>query len=101
MAVTDYAIHFKSKMCKIMSPLPAHKVIATIMQINRLYSIPTSVQPEMHIVKLSVSDLHRTICHVAQPTVIDTIHNQLIEGIEPIPTSKPEFCEACTKAKAI
>jgi hypothetical protein len=101
MAVAGYAIHFESKMCKIMSLLPARKVIATITQIDELYSIPASAQPEAHIAKLSVSDLHRTLGHVAQPAVIDAIRNRLIEGVELIPASKPEFCKACTKAKAV
>jgi hypothetical protein len=101
MAVAGYAIHFESKMCKIMLPLPARKVIATITQIDGLYSIPASAQPEAHIAKLLVSDLHRTLGYVAQPTVIDAICNRLIEGVELIPASKPEFCEACTKAKAV
>jgi hypothetical protein len=101
MAVAGYAIHFESRMCKIMSPLPARKVIATITQIDGLYSIPASAQPEAHIAKLSVSDLHRTLGHVVQPAVMDTICNRLIEDVELIPASKPEFCEACIKAKAV
>jgi hypothetical protein len=36
-----------------------------------------------------------------QPAVIDAICNQLIEDVELIPASKPEFCKTCTKAKAI
>ena len=101
MASAGFAVHFESKMCKIMSPLPDRKVIATIPQIGGLYSIAASVQHEAHVAKLTVSDLHRALGHVAQPAVIDAVRNGLIEGVELDSTSIPEFCVACTKAKAV
>jgi hypothetical protein len=52
-----------------MSLLPACKVIATITQIDGLYSIPASAQPEAHIAQLLVSDLHRTLGHCHESDV--------------------------------
>jgi hypothetical protein len=101
--ITDagFAVNFKSKLCKIMGPLPEHQLLATIPQIGGLYTIAASVQHQAHIAKVSVSDLHRALGYVAQPAVIDAVWNGLIGGVDLFSNTKPELCDACTKAKAI
>jgi hypothetical protein len=101
MATAGYAIHFEAKACKVLTPLPTREVIAIILQVEGLYRIAAaSVLHEAHIAKASVSDLHRALGHVAQPAIIDALRNGLIEGVEMISTSKPQFCEACAEANA-
>ena len=36
-----------------------------------------------------------------QPAVMDTVKKGLVKGVELDPTSLPEFCDTCTKAKAV
>ncbi|OAX30621.1 hypothetical protein K503DRAFT_669746, partial [Rhizopogon vinicolor AM-OR11-026] len=43
---------------------------------------------------------YRVLGHVAQPATADAVRNGLIEGVELDSTLKPEFCDACTQAKA-
>jgi hypothetical protein len=73
--ITDigFTINFESKLCKIMGLLPERQLLATIPQIGVLYTIAASVQHQVHIAKVSVSDLHRALGHVAQPAVIDAV----------------------------
>jgi hypothetical protein len=101
MTDVGFAVNFESKLCKIIGPLPECQLLATIPQIRGLYTIATSVQHQAHIAKMSVSDLHRALGHVAQLAVIDAVRNGLIRGMELISDSKPEFCDVCTKAKAV
>jgi hypothetical protein len=96
-----FTFNFKSKVYKIMEPLLECQLLATIPQIGGLYTIAASVQHQAHIAKVSVSDLHRALGHVAQPAVIDTVWNGLIGRVELFSDTKPEFCNACTKAKAV
>ena len=98
-----FTVQFKEDMCKIISPAPQQKTIAEIPQINGLYTILTPFTHQVHAAheKLSVHALHQILGHVAQPAVIDTIKKGLVEGVELDYASTPEFCDACTKAKAI
>jgi hypothetical protein len=84
-----------------MGPLPERQLLATLPQIGGLYTIAASVQHQAHIAKVSVSDLHRALGHVVQPAVIDAVRNGLIGGVELFSHTKPEFCDACMKAKAV
>jgi hypothetical protein len=82
--ITDagFTVNFKSKLCKIIGLLLEHQHLATIPQIGGLYTIAASVQHQVHIANVLVSDLHRALGHVAQPAVIDTVWNGLIGGVE-------------------
>jgi hypothetical protein len=101
--ITDagFAVNFKSILCKIIGPLLECQLLATIPQIGGLYTIAASVQHQAHIAKVSVRDLHRALGHVVQPAVIDAVQNGLIGGVELFSDPKPEFCDACMKAKAL
>jgi hypothetical protein len=52
------------------------------------------------VAKLTINELHRALGHVAQGAVQYAVKQGLIEGVELDSASTPEFCEACTKAKA-
>jgi hypothetical protein len=86
--------------CKILSPAPKWKLIASIAQVNSLYAIPAQTEKSAHVAKLTINTLHRALGHVAQGAVQYMVKQGLIEGVELDSTSTPEFCEACMKAKA-
>ena len=50
--------------------------------------------------KMSISKAHRKLGHIAHSAIKHAIANGLITGIDLDMTSKPNFCEACTKAKS-
>jgi hypothetical protein len=95
-----FSVQFKNNACKILSPTPKQKIIASIAQVNGLYAIPTQVEESAHVAKLTINELHRALGHVAQGAVQYAVKQGLIEGVELDSASTLEFCEACTKAKA-
>jgi hypothetical protein len=95
-----FTIQFENNACKILSPAPKRKIIASIAQVNGLYAIPAPMEESAHVAKLTINELHHALGHVAQGAVQYAVKQGLIEGIELDSTSTPEFCEACTKAKA-
>jgi hypothetical protein len=99
-AAAGFAVQFESDACKILSPTPGRKFIASIAQINGLYAIPTQMEESAHVAKLTINELHHALGHVAQGTVLYAVKQGLIEGVELDSASTPEFCDACTKAKA-
>jgi hypothetical protein len=58
------------------------------------------MEESTHVAKLTINELHRALGHVVQGAIQYTVKQGLIEGIELDSASTPEFCEACTKAKA-
>jgi hypothetical protein len=95
-----FTVQFESDTCKILSPAPRWKLIALIAQINGLYAIPAQMEESAHVAKLTINELHHGLGHVAQGTVLYMVKQGLIEGVELNSASTPEFCDACTKAKA-
>jgi hypothetical protein len=79
---------------------PGQKLITSIAQVNGLYAIPALIEESAHVAKLTINELYRALGHVAQDTILYTVKQGLIEGIELDSASTPEFCDACTKAKA-
>jgi hypothetical protein len=99
-AATGFVIHFESQHCNIISPTPDRKLIASIPQVNGLYTIAALVQEYANITKLTVCEPHCVLGHVTQGTVLCVVKEGLIEGVALDATSKPEFCDTCMKAKA-
>jgi hypothetical protein len=95
-----FTIQFENDACNILSPAPKQKLIASIAQVNGLYAIPTQTEESAHVAKLTINELHCALGHVAQGAIQYMVKKGLIEGIELNSASTPEFCEACTKAKA-
>ena len=50
--------------------------------------------------KMSISEAHRKLGHIAHAAVKHAITNRSIMGIQLDTETKPEFCEACAKAKS-
>jgi hypothetical protein len=95
-----FTVQFENNTCKILSPAPKWKLITSIAQVNGLYAIPAQTEESAHVAKLTINELHRALGHVAQGAVLYTVKQGLIEGVELNSASTPEFCDACTKAKA-
>jgi hypothetical protein len=58
------------------------------------------MEESAHVAKLTINELHCALGHVAQGAILYAVKQGLIEGIQLNSTSTPEFCDACTKAKA-
>ena len=73
-----------------------------IPHVNGLYSVAGHSQHRANIAKgkLTVCELHRVLGHVSQSAVLDAVKKGLIEGVKLDSTLQPEFCDACTQAKA-
>lgn len=89
-------------MCKILSPSPEQKVIATIPQIEGLYSVFQVSKQHAHLAKQTrtIHDLHKVLGHVLYAAVQYAIRKGLVTGVQLDSTSSAEFCEACVKAKS-
>ena len=96
-----YSVTFSKGICTIQDP--KCKMIATIPHSDGLYKItaqgPLKEGQTANIVseKMSISEAHREIGHVAHSAIKHAIANGLITGINLDMTSKLDFCEACTK----
>ena len=80
--------------------------MATIPCTNVLYHVmapenpPTINYASIAMVKLTISEAHRKLGHIAPSVIKYMIAKGHITSIQLDPESKPEFCEACAKAKA-
>ena len=80
--------------------------MATLPLSNGLYHLTTksSTSPSAHanitLAKMTIQEAHLKFGHIAHDTIKYTVTKGLILGIELDLTSKPEFCDACAKAKA-
>ena len=80
--------------------------MATIPCTNGLYHVtapedpPTVNYASIAMVKLTISEAHQKLGHIAPSAIKYAIAKGHITGIQLDPESKPEFCEACAKAKA-
>ena len=95
---------FSSGICTICNP--SGRTMATIPCANGLYRItapedpPTVNYASIAMVKLTISEAHQKLSHIAPSAIKYAIAKGHITGIQLDPESKPEFCEACAKAKA-
>jgi GAG-pre-integrase domain len=99
-----FSITFNKGMCTIRDR--AAKTIATIPNSNGLYKIAAAKQSSKpnsaNIVsgKLSISEVHKKLGHISPHAIKHAISSGFITRITLDPDLKPEFCEACTKAKS-
>ena len=95
---------FSSGMCTIHN-LSSHTMV-TIPCANGLYCVtapedsPTVNYASIGMVKLTISKAHWKLGHIAASAIKYAIAKGHITGIQLDTESKPEFCEACAKAKA-
>ena len=99
-----FSITFIKGMCTIKNP--KGQTIATIPNSDGLYkiatdkSINTSETANTASGKMSISEAHREMGHIAHSAIRHAISNGLIAGMELDNNSKPDFCNACAKAKS-
>ena len=80
--------------------------MATLPLSDGLYRLATrsSTNPSAHAniasAKMTIQEAHLEFGHIAHDAIKYAIAKGLILGIELDLTSKPEFCDACAKAKA-
>ena len=80
--------------------------MATLPLSDSLYRLTTrsSTSPSAHAniasAKMTIQEAHLKFGHIVHDAIKYAIAKGLILGIELDLTSKPEFCDACTKAKA-
>ena len=95
---------FSSGMCTIRNL--SGRTMVTIPCANGLYRVtapedpPTVNYVSIAMVKLTISKAHWKLGHIAPSAIKYAITKAHITGIQLDPESKPEFCEACAKAKA-
>ena len=100
----DCSVNFRKGMCTIRNP--KGQTMATIPRANGLYRLvnPNKGNPSEHANvaagKMSISEAHRKLGHISHTAIKHAISSGRIIGIELDMDSKPEFCEACVKAKS-
>ena len=99
-----YSVTFNKGMCTIKDKTGC--VIATIPHSDGLYRVVAPKESgnrdyaNVASEKMTISEAHRKLGHIAHAAVKHAISNGYITGIELDEDSKPEFCEACEKAKS-
>ena len=99
-----YQVNFKKGMCMIMNP--KGQIIATIPHSDGLYRIIATKPPKDKDYaaaasgKMTISEAHRKLGHLAYGAIEHAVSKGYITGIQLDTNSKPEFCDACAKAKS-
>ena len=97
-----YTVTFGKGMCQIMNKNAC--TVATIPHSDGLYRITTSKEANYTNIsssQISINDAHWKLGHISCEAIKHAILKGYIAGIELDPESKPEFCEACAKAKLV
>jgi hypothetical protein len=91
--------------CEITSPGKQGRTIGKIPKegnlyhLHALYSSQFADAANAVTAKLSISDLHRKMGHISHEMICHMIKSGAVTGVQLDESSKPEFCEACAKAK--
>jgi hypothetical protein len=99
-----YSLYIQGGTCVIRSP--KSNVIGRIPEVRGLYRVgdfPVSAHTHVAsaaIKQISVSELHRRMGHVNHDDLRHMVEKGMVTGVNLDMSSKPEFCEACIKAKA-
>ena len=96
-----FKVTFQNHSCTIVDP--KGKTIAKIPHSEGLYRIAnaqSSSYAATASTKLSISEAHKKLGHISHNAIIHAVSKGLITGIELDSTSKPEFCDACARAKS-
>ena len=99
-----YLVTFNKGMCTIKNP--KGRTIATIPHSDGLYKICASKQAkgENHAntvsTKMTISEAHRKLGHISHTAIKNGVTKGYFTGIDLDNGSKPEFCDACAKAKS-
>ena len=99
-----YLVAFNKGMCTIKNP--KGQTIATIPHSNGLYKTctPKQTNGKDHAntasAKMTISKAHQKLGHISHTAIKNGVNKGYITGIELDNESKPEFCNACAKAKS-
>ena len=96
-----YTVTFGKGMCQITNK--SGRTLATVPHADGLYCIamPKSADyANTASSKISISLAHRKLGHISYDAIKHAVTKGFITGIELDAESKPEFCEACAKAKS-
>ena len=99
-----YTLYIKAGVCIIRSP--KNTMIAQIPLIRGLYRVTNVPKPLKSPVAtaasklMSINELHRKMGHVNYDDLRKMVKDGMVVGIDLDFNSKPDFCEACIKAKA-
>lgn len=92
-------------MCTIKNP--SGNTVATIPHADGLYCIalatnttPETTHANVASVKMTISEAHRKLGHISTSAIKHAITNGYITGIDLDLDLKPDFCDACAKAKS-
>jgi hypothetical protein len=99
--IAGYTVTFSKGMCEISNK--NGRTIAMIPHSDGLYRISTSKETDYANVtssKISITEAHRKLGHISCGAITHAISKGYITGIDLDTNSKPEFCEACAKAKS-
>ena len=101
---SGYKVVFHKQLCTI-SNTKGH-TIAKILHSQGLYHVQTPEQPKNSlkanavVIKMSINEVHCHLGHISLAAIKHAIAKGFITGIDLDESSKPEFCEACVKAKS-
>ena len=99
-----FSATFRKGMCTIKNP--SNQTVTTIPHTDSLYKIvATSSSNKAKTAntvfgKMSISEAHRKLGHISYSAIKHVISNGFVTGIKLDSNLKPNFCEACTKAKS-
>jgi GAG-pre-integrase domain len=99
-----FSLFIKGGACVIRSP--KSNIIGHIPGVQGLYRVSDSlVSPRAHVAsaavkQISITELHQRMGHVNHEDLRRMVEKGMVTGINLDMTLKPEFCEACIKAKA-
>jgi gag-polypeptide of LTR copia-type/GAG-pre-integrase domain len=100
-----YSLFIKGGTCIICSP--KSNIIGRIPEVRGLYHVSDSLAlPRAHVAsaavkQISISELHQQMGHINHEDLRQMVEKGMVTGINLDLMSKPEFCEACIKAKAM
>ena len=100
----DHKVIFHKQMCTIKNS--KGRTIATIPHSEGLYRVITSNQASngqhanVVMEKMDINEAHRKFGHISSAAIKHAVSKGFITGINLDESSKPEFCEACAKAKS-
>ena len=101
---SGHKVTFYKQMCMIQDP--KGNTIAKIPHSQGLYKVfmEKEGKPELHVnaavEKMSMGEAHRKLGHISSVAIKHAVSKGLITGICLDKESKPEFCDACVKAKS-
>ena len=103
--MSGHKVTFHKQMCTIQDPKGS--TIAKIPHFQGLYKVlmdnkeKLGLQANAAIGKMLISEVHRKLGHISSAAIKHAVSKGFITGISLDNNSKPEFYDACAKAKSV